>query len=111
MADQAPIIHRTIGSDLAPVPTMVAQLRTAVREAMNDRKVVEIPQYQPMTRAEAVLHHAQQVRAAWAASIALECLIFAMLCVLVVRAQFDRMYPPQDDQGTRVEVTTLRRAA
>jgi hypothetical protein len=114
LADQAPIIHRTIDSGLAPVRRIVAQLRTAVREAMDDRKVVEIPQYQPMTRAEAVLHHAQQVKAAWAVSIALECLIFAMLCVLVVRAQLDRMYPPQDDNldgGTPVEVTTLRRAA
>jgi hypothetical protein len=49
--------------------------------------------------------------AAWAVSVALECLIFAMLCVLVVRAQLDRMYPPQNDHGTPVEVTTLRRAA
>ncbi|WP_191060266.1 hypothetical protein [Geminicoccus harenae] len=114
LADQAPIIHRTISSDLAPVRTMVAQLRTAVREATEERKVVEIPQYQPMTRAEAVLHHAQHLKAAWAVSIALECLIFAMLCVLVVRAQLDRMYPPQDDDldgGTPIEVTTLRRAA
>ncbi|HWL70706.1 MAG TPA: hypothetical protein VNS22_20335 [Geminicoccus sp.] len=111
LADQAAILHRTIDSDLVPVRRIVAQLRTAVREATDDSKVVEIPQYQSMTRAEAVLHHAQQVTSAWAVSIALECLIFAMLCVLVVRAQLDRMYPPQDGQGTPFEVTTLRRAA
>jgi hypothetical protein len=111
LKDQAPIIHRTIDSEQPEVRKIAGQLRAAVRDATADWKLVEIPQYQPMTRAEAVLHHAQQVMAAWAVSVALECLIFAMLCVLVVRAQLDRMYPPQNDHGTPVEVTTLRRAA
>ncbi len=113
VTELVPVIQAVLTSDRPPVQKVADGVRSTARDVQGDRSQVDIPPYQSITRAEAVLRYPEQVAAAWAVAVALESLVFALLCVLVVRANLDRMQPPDDDLdgGTPAEVTTLRRAA
>jgi hypothetical protein len=96
MVYQASAIPATLNSGQPPVRSAVDHLRPAISDALRDRVPVAVPHYQPTTRAAAVLDHAAHVAAAWAVAIALDCLVLALLCVLLVRANLDRTVPPDN---------------
>jgi hypothetical protein len=110
-------------SGLARLEEATARIAEVARRVRQDRKPIELPVWQPMGRAEAVIVYSDHVALAWVVAVAIDLMPLLLLGMLLTarRQDEDDMHgandtrvPPANDggmHGSSGEVVGLRRPA
>ncbi|MEM6889967.1 MAG: hypothetical protein AAF636_17785 [Pseudomonadota bacterium] len=85
------------GSSYPETQAILARLKGALSSFTAIGSVPALPVYQPMDRASAVIEYSDEVSFAWVIAVVIDCLIFALLLLILLAAHL-RLIDPVPEQ-------------